>query len=112
MKAMVLEQFHAPLRWQDVPEPDIGPRDALVRVAANGLCATDLKISDGLVPTVPLPHIPGHEAAGEVVSVGAEVPGLQPGDHVTVYSHRGLRFLRLLPQRPGKLRCDGAPHRL
>ena len=112
MKAMVLEQFHAPLRWQDVPEPDIGPRDALVRVAANGLRATDLKISDGLVPTVPLPHIPGHEAAGEVVSVGAEVPGLQPGDHVTVYSHRGLRLLRLLPQRPGKLRCDGAPHRL
>ena len=92
MKAMVLEQFHAPLRWQDVPEPDIGPRDALVRVAANGLCATDLKISDGLVPTVPLPHIPGHEAAGEVVSVGAEVPGLQPGDHVTVYPTEGCGF--------------------
>ena len=92
MKAMVLEQFQTPLRWQDVPEPDIGPRDALVRVAANGLCATDLKISDGLVPTVPLPHIPGHEAAGEVVLVGAEVPGLQPGDHVTVYPTEGCGF--------------------
>jgi D-arabinose 1-dehydrogenase-like Zn-dependent alcohol dehydrogenase len=44
---MVLEQFHAPLRWQDVPDPEIGPGDVLIRVVANGLCATDLKIADG-----------------------------------------------------------------
>ena len=92
MKAMVLEQFHAPLRWQEVPEPEIGPRDVLIKVVANGLCATDLKIADGLVPTVPLPHIPGHEAAGEVVEVGVDVPGLQPGDHVTVYPTEGCGF--------------------
>ena len=92
MKAMVLEQFQTPLTWQDVPEPDVGPRDVLIRVVANGLCATDLKITDGLVPTVPLPHIPGHEAAGEVVAVGAAVPGLQPGDHVTVYPTEGCGF--------------------
>ena len=92
MKAMVLEQFHAPLRWQEVPEPEIGSRDVLIKVVANGLCATDLKIVDGLVPTVPLPHIPGHEAAGEVVEVGVDVPGLQPGDHVTVYPTEGCGF--------------------
>ena len=92
MKAMVLEQFNAPLSWQDVPEPQVGPRDVLIRVAANGLCATDLKIAGGLVPTVPLPHIPGHEAAGEVVKVGAEVPGLQRGDHVTCYPTEGCGF--------------------
>ena len=92
MKAMVLEQYNAPLNWQDVPEPRVGPRDVLVRVVANGLCATDLKISGGLVPTVSLPHIPGHEAAGEVVEVGSEVPGLQRGDHVTVYPTEGCGF--------------------
>ena len=48
MKAMVLEQFHAPLRWQEAPEPEIGSRDVLIKVVANGLCATDLKIADGL----------------------------------------------------------------
>ena len=92
MKAMVLEKFHAPLRWQEAPDPEIGPRDVLIKVVANGLCATDLKIADGLVPTVPLPHIPGHEAAGEVVEVGVDVPGLQPGDHVTVYPTEGCGF--------------------
>ena len=42
----------------------------LVRVRANGVCATDLKIVDGLVPSVSLPHVLGHEAAGEVADVG------------------------------------------
>ncbi len=92
MKAMVLERFGAPLRWQEVPEPQPGPGEALIRVAANGLCATDLKIVDGLVPTTPLPHVLGHEAAGEVVAVGAETPGLTPGDHVTVYPTEGCGF--------------------
>ena len=92
MKAMALEQFGGPLSWREVPEPEIGPRDVLIRVAANGLCATDLKIADGLVPTVTLPHIPGHEAAGEVVAVGAATPGLQPGDHITVYPTESCGF--------------------
>jgi len=92
MKAMVLEQFNAPLKLSEVPDPRMGPRDVIIRVVANGLCATDLKISGGLVPTVPLPHIPGHEAAGEVVEVGAEVPGLQKGDRVTVYPTEGCGF--------------------
>ena len=92
MKAMALEQFGGPLSWQEVPEPEIGARDVLIRVAANGLCATDLKITDGLVPTVTLPHIPGHEAAGEVVAVGAATPGLQPGDHITVYPTESCGF--------------------
>ena len=92
MKAMLLEQFNAPLTLGDVPDPHMGPRDVIVKVVANGLCATDLKISGGLVPTVPLPHIPGHEAAGEVVEVGSEVPGLQKGDHVTVYPTEGCGF--------------------
>ena len=92
MYAMVLEQFGHPLRWREVPEPVIGDGEVLLRVRANGLCATDLKIADGLVPTVSLPHIPGHEVAGEVAEVGAAVPGLQPGDHITVYPTESCGF--------------------
>lgn len=92
MYAMVLEQFGQPLGWQEVPDPAIGAGEVLLRVRANGLCATDLKIAEGLVPTVSLPHIPGHEVAGEVVAVGAAVPGLQPGDHITVYPTESCGF--------------------
>lgn len=92
MYAMVLEQFGHPLGWREVPEPTIGDGDVLLRVRANGLCATDLKITEGLVPTVSLPHIPGHEVAGEVIAVGAAVPGLQPGDHITVYPTESCGF--------------------
>ncbi len=83
MKAMVLSQFHKPLTWQDVPDPQCSPFEVIVEVKANGLCATDLKIMEGLVPTVPLPHIPGHEVAGEVVAVGSELTDLHPGDRGT-----------------------------
>ena len=108
MQAMVLEQFGRPLQWQEVPEPDIGDREALIQVMANGLCATDLKIADGLVPTVPLPHIPGHEVAGQVVAVGAAVPGLSPGDHVTVYPTESCGFCD--PCRRGQENyCGDAP---
>ena len=92
MYAMVLERFGGPLRWREMPEPVIGDYDVLLRARANGLCATDLKIADGLVPTVALPHIPGHEVAGEVVAVGAAVPGLQLGDQVTVYPTESCGF--------------------
>ena len=92
MYAMVLEQFGHPLGWREVPEPAIGDGEVLLRVMANGLCATDLKIAEGLVPTVSLPHIPGHEVAGEVAAVGAAVPGLQPDDHITVYPTESCGF--------------------
>ena len=89
MKAMVLDQFGGRLVHRDLPDPSCGPNDVLVRVRANGVCATDLKIMDGLVPNVTLPHILGHEVAGEIVEAGSGVKTLQPGDHVTVYPTAG-----------------------
>lgn len=109
MYAMVLEQFGHPLRWREMPEPAIGDGDVLLRVRANGLCATDLKIAEGLVPTVALPHIPGHEVAGEVVAVGAAVPGLQPGDHITVYPTESCGFCDYC--RRGRENCCSAAPR-
>jgi 2-desacetyl-2-hydroxyethyl bacteriochlorophyllide A dehydrogenase len=92
MKAMVLEDFHRPLVWRQLLDPTCGDQEVVLRVQANGLCATDLKIVDGVVPTVPLPHVLGHETAGEAVEVGAEVRGLEIGDHVTIYPTQGCGF--------------------
>ncbi|MFC2051731.1 alcohol dehydrogenase catalytic domain-containing protein [Chloroflexota bacterium] len=85
MKAMVLEKFREPMVLRDVSKPSIGLEDILLRVKACGLCGTDIKIYDGEVKTVKLPHIPGHELAGEVAELGAGVEGWRVGDHGVVH---------------------------
>ncbi|QJY45282.1 zinc-dependent alcohol dehydrogenase family protein [Pseudonocardia broussonetiae] len=68
---------------ETVPDPAPGPREVVVAVAACGICGTDLHIADGeFAPTLPV--TPGHEFAGEVVGVGAEVTELRVGDQVAV----------------------------
>jgi len=84
MKAMTLKAFGKPLAWEEVPEPRPGPREALVEARANGLCATDLKIVDGLVRSAKLPLLLGHESAGVVREVGEEVEAVRPGDRVVM----------------------------
>jgi 2-desacetyl-2-hydroxyethyl bacteriochlorophyllide A dehydrogenase len=83
MKAAVLEGIKQITIRTDVPEPTIGPKDVLVRAKACGICGTDVHIWEGdFFPTFPL--IPGHELAGEVVQIGAEVTELAVGDRVMV----------------------------
>ncbi|MEC4017589.1 zinc-dependent alcohol dehydrogenase family protein [Streptomyces sp. H27-D2] len=66
-----------------IPDPTPGPRQVVVDVAACGLCGTDLHILQGeFAPSLPL--VPGHEFAGEVVGIGAEVTELAIGDQVAV----------------------------
>ncbi|MFJ1576526.1 zinc-dependent alcohol dehydrogenase family protein [Streptomyces sp. NPDC088182] len=66
-----------------VPDPTPGPRDVVVAVAACGICGTDLHILQGeFAPTLPI--VPGHEFAGEIVEIGAEVTELSVGDKVAV----------------------------
>jgi L-iditol 2-dehydrogenase len=73
------------LRVEDVPVPEIGRGELLVRVASCGVCGTDLKkIEKGLVPP---PRIFGHEIAGRVAAVGPDVRGFQEGDAVVVHHH-------------------------
>ncbi|MGK5680516.1 zinc-dependent alcohol dehydrogenase family protein [Actinoplanes sp. URMC 104] len=68
---------------EDVPDPAPGPTDVVVRPAAVGICGTDLHIMDGeFAPSFPI--VPGHEFAGEIVAVGAEVTGYAVGDRVAV----------------------------
>ena len=81
MKAAVLRQFAAPYDLTDVPEPKPGPGECLVRVRACGICGTDLKISTGAFSDTPLPMIPGHEVAGELVE---DADGMKKGQRVAL----------------------------
>jgi D-arabinose 1-dehydrogenase-like Zn-dependent alcohol dehydrogenase len=82
MKAAVLHTLRAPLTVEDVPMPECGPDDLLVRTMACGICGTDIHIQDGWGYTPRLPFIMGHEPAGVVVSVGKNVDRFQVGDRV------------------------------
>ena len=68
---------------RDVPIPEIGEDEALVKVAFTGICGTDLHIYKGHLP-VDVPRILGHEISGEVVSVGRNSHGIREGDRVVV----------------------------
>lgn len=91
MKAMVLQRFNAPLVYEEVPIPRLGPGEALIKVLNCGICGTDVKIFQGLLPPsiVTLPHIMGHEVAGEVISVAPDVRNVQVGERVIVYFYIG-----------------------
>jgi 2-desacetyl-2-hydroxyethyl bacteriochlorophyllide A dehydrogenase len=84
MRAAVLERFNEPLTIRDVPDPEPGVGEVLVRTRASGICRTDLKIVDGAIPTVRAPVVLGHELAGQVAALGPGVRGLSVGDRVLV----------------------------
>ncbi|MBQ0862357.1 zinc-dependent alcohol dehydrogenase family protein [Streptomyces sp. RK75] len=82
MKAALVESV-GKVSLTEIPDPTPGPRDVVVKVAACGLCGTDLHILQGeFAPSLPL--VPGHEFAGEVVALGSEVTELAEGDQVAV----------------------------
>src|SRR6478752_8028457 len=85
MKAAIVKQFGKPLVIEDVPVPQPGPGEVLVKVKACGVCHTDLHAASGDWPVKPtLPFIPGHEAAGIVAALGPGVDTLKVGDPVGV----------------------------
>ena len=85
MKAAVVRAFGEPLRIEEVPVPQVRPGQVLVKVAASGVCHTDLHAADGDWPVKPhLPFIPGHEGVGHVAAVGAGVTHIREGDRVGV----------------------------
>lgn len=82
MQALVLKKYME-LELAEVPEPEIGADDLLVRVKACGICGSDVHGLDGSTGRRIPPIIMGHEAAGVVVRAGAAAEGFQPGDRVT-----------------------------
>ncbi|MET9909171.1 zinc-dependent alcohol dehydrogenase family protein [Streptomyces sp. NPDC006476] len=84
MRAVVFEQYGEPPEVRNVPDPLPAPHGVTVRVEATGLCRSDWHGWQGHDPDITLPHVPGHELAGVVESVGARVSNWHPGDRVTV----------------------------
>lgn len=85
MKAAIVTAFDKPLTIDELPVPEVGPGQILMKVEASGVCHTDLHAARGDWPVKPaLPFIPGHEGVGYVAAVGAGVKAVKEGDRIGV----------------------------
>jgi threonine 3-dehydrogenase len=90
MKALVKAKPERGLWLHDVPKPQIGLNDVLIKVHKTGICGTDLHIykwDAWAQKTIPVPMVVGHEFVGEIVSVGANVVDFHPGEIVSAEGH-------------------------
>jgi len=90
MKALVKRERKPGLWLEDVPEPEVGINDVLIRVDRTGICGTDLHIykwDAWAQKTIPVPMVVGHEFVGEVVRVGTNVKDFFPGETVSAEGH-------------------------
>lgn len=85
MKAVRMIQPRQPLEMQEIPIPAVGARDVLVKVKAAGICHSDAHYRAGTSRVDPLPLTLGHEVAGVVEEIGAQVTGFKPGDRVCLH---------------------------
>ena len=98
MQAMVLDAPQTALRLIEVPVPQPGPQQVLIRVGACGVCRTDLHIVDGELAAAKLPLVPGHQIVGRVVQTGSNVDRFDLGERVGVpwlgYTDGTCRYCR------------------
>lgn len=90
MKALVKRHAEVGLWLEDVPEPEIGVNDVLIKVKRTAICGTDLHIYNWdawAQKTIPVPMVVGHEFVGEIVAVGANVFDFEPGQIVSGEGH-------------------------
>ena len=90
MKALVKREARPGLWLEDVPVPQIGINDVLIRVDRTGICGTDLHIYNWdawAQQTIPVPMVVGHEFVGEIVAVGSNVSDFFPGELVSGEGH-------------------------
>jgi threonine 3-dehydrogenase len=90
MKALVKSRAEKGLWLQEVPEPEIGINDVLIRVNRTAICGTDVHIyewNEWAQKTIPVPMVVGHEFVGEVVKTGSNVADFFPGDVVSGEGH-------------------------
>lgn len=107
MRALVKARAEPGLWMQDCPIPEIGPDDVLVKVHKTGICGTDIHIykwDEWASKTIPVPMITGHEYAGEIAAVGADVRDLKIGQRVSGEGHVVGRTSRA--SRAGKFHLD------
>ena len=84
MRAMVLDRPGDALQLRELPDPEPGPGQIRIRVAACGVCRTDLHIVDGELARPTLPLVPGHQIVGRVDRIGDGASRFAPGDRVGV----------------------------
>lgn len=84
MKAIVYENFKGVLKIKNVPEPVPETHGVVVKIRATGMCLSDWHGWQGHDTDIVLPHVPGHELAGEIVETGSHVKNFKVGDRVTV----------------------------
>src|SRR5438552_10294639 len=90
MKALVKSRAEPGLWLEDVPTPEIGVNDVLIKVERTGICGTDLHIykwDDWARKTIPVPMVIGHEFVGQIVAVGSNVADFHPGEIVSGEGH-------------------------
>ncbi len=90
MKALVKSRAEPGIWMEEIPEPEIGHNDLLIRIRRTAICGTDIHIyqwDPWARRTIPVPMAIGHEFAGEVVAMGSEVTGFQIGDRVSGEGH-------------------------
>lgn len=90
MKSLVKAKREPGIWMQDVPMPDYGVNDVLIKIGKTAICGTDIHIyswDDWAQATIPVPMTVGHEFYGEIVEVGSEVKGLKPGQRVSGEGH-------------------------
>ncbi len=85
MRAVRLVQVGKPLEQADIPIPEIGPSDVLIRVAAAGICHSDAHYRAGMSQIDHSPLTLGHEIAGHLEKVGSNVMHVSEGDRVCVH---------------------------
>jgi D-arabinose 1-dehydrogenase-like Zn-dependent alcohol dehydrogenase len=84
MNAMVLKKLGTALEWMELADRQPATGEIRVKVAACGVCRTDLHVVDGELPDPQVPIIPGHEIVGRIDSMGAGVEGLNVGQRVGI----------------------------
>lgn len=90
MKAARLHAYRSPLEIDEVPTPEPGPGQVVVRVSGAGFCHSDVHVIDGEIDILPrMPLTLGHENAGRVAAVGSGVETVKEGDPVAVYGGWG-----------------------
>jgi len=107
MRALVKARSEPGIWMEDRPVPEIGPEDVLVKVNKTGICGTDIHIynwDEWAQKTVPVPMITGHEYAGEIVALGADVRNLTLGQRVSGEGH--VVGMKSRASRAGKFHLD------
>jgi threonine 3-dehydrogenase len=90
MKALVKKEPREGIWLEDVPDPELGINDVLIKIKRTAICGTDLHIHNWnhwAQETIPVPMVVGHEFVGEIVEVGANVNDFHPGQTVSGEGH-------------------------